>query len=285
MSEEFAQDSAPVAATEPAVETPAPAEPETANPGTAEPATPVAETEEQKALRLAKEGRTKWERAQRKIQERFGELTEEKRQLARQVEQLTQALLGKQQPTAQPDGPPKREQFEDFESFIEARAEWRAEQRAKAILEQQTRAQREAEARQQVERQAQTIGQEFAKRQSEFAKAHPDYESVVLHNDDVQIPDSALALIPMLPDGHVAAYAIGKNPELAQQLWGKSPVEQAAMLTRIAVTFQAAPQVSNAPPPSQPVAAKSKPTNTEPSDEDSYEDWVKKRNAQEKRAR
>lgn len=271
-----------------AVETPAPVQPDTVESGTTDPAVPVAEeSDEQKNERLLREREERSQRAKSGIQRRFDEMTAEKRAALRTAEELAEQnrLLREQlqqRSAPQETGPqePRRDQFSTYEEFLDARAEWKAEQRVAAILKADREAADKQAAQQRVAQQAQEIGEKFSKAQAEFIKANPDYEEVVLGNNEVQLPNEAIALIPVIPDGHIAAYAIGKNPELAQQLWGKSIPQQAAILGRIAATFQAkpSPQVSKAPEPGQPVNGRGgvTPKRIEDMTRDEYYDHITK---------
>lgn len=279
--EAAAQAAEPVATPETVVEAPASPEQATVAPGTTE---TVAESDEQKAERLLKAKQIREDRARRRVQDRFNEMADERRSLQRQVEQLTALALGRTQQPVPQDAEPKRDSFDSYEAYLEAKAEWKAERKVESALARDRQERQQREQQQGVAQQTQHVAAEFERRQSEFAKQHADYREVVLENDDVQIPDSALALIPMLPEGHVAAYAIGKNPDLAQSLWGKPPYVQAAILGQIAAAFKSSPQVSNAPPPSKPVAPRAVPS-ADISDTDSTEEWMRKRNAAETKRR
>lgn len=272
------EDDAPAATPENVDETPGLATPDTVDAGTTE---PVAETDEAKAERLVKERQIRQQRAQQKINARFSEMSEGIRAKDRQIEQLTTALVGKQHaPQNDATGEPKREQFESWEDWNDARVDWRAEARATKVFAEAEQRRADQAREHGVHSQAQDIAQRFAQRQSEFVKQFPDYTDVVLNNDDVEVPESVLGLIPIIPDGHVAAYAIAKNPELARQLYGKSPVQQAAMLGQMAAAFKArSPQVSTAPAPGKPVATRASAASHELSDTDSTSAWLKKRNA------
>jgi hypothetical protein len=257
---------APAVATDTATETPEPASPGTVDAGTTEPAAPVAESDEQKAARKATE---KLERAQRAISRRFSEVTEEKRALARQVEQLTTALVGQktQPPQADADPEPKKDdpKFSDWEAWHADHTRWLARQEAKAVNEAYSKRAHEQQAHSNLQQHATEVAKAHAKRMTEFAAKTPDFDAV-LDNDDVQFSDAQAtemaALVAVLPNGPEVLYAIGKNPALAESLHGKSGPLLGFELGKIAAAISAAraPQVSNAPPPSEPVATRGSPS-------------------------
>jgi hypothetical protein len=215
---------------------------------------PAVESDEQKNARELDERQKRSERASRGIQRRFDELTADKHaerqradQLARTVEQLIsmqQQGRGQPQPS---DNAPRREQFADYESFLDARAEFKAEQRANAALsnwqqQQATQAQQALAQYQEQQRLAevQTHIEQFGK------KAGAEWEQYVASADDVQLPDQfqRTVLAPLGADAGALLLAIGKNPALAQQFWNRSPQQQLVMAAKIVA---AAPRLRKCP--------------------------------------
>jgi hypothetical protein len=103
------------------------------------------ETDEQKNERVQAEAtekaRQKEEKRQQSVQKRINELTAEKYSAQKLADQLAEqnarilALLEGKKDAPPTDVEPKREQFNDYEEFVTARAEWRAEKKALAIVE------------------------------------------------------------------------------------------------------------------------------------------------------
>lgn len=239
----------------------------------------VAESDESKAERLVKEKQIRQQRAQRKLDQRFAEMTEQRKSAERQVEQLTGILKQFVSPdkAAAPDQAPKREQFDDYETYVEAKAahiaEKRAEAKFQALIEQQQK-QGQQQNHQQI---ATQLEQNWTRNASEFAKATPDFNEVV-NNDDVVIPDESVAMIRAMPEGPQIAYALGKDPKLAEQLmrFAGNPVMQAMYLGQYSATLKSSPQVSKAPAAGKPVGARPAPANEPPKDVDAYMAWRKK---------
>lgn len=268
---------AQIPATETAVEAPVTTEVEASpvDPGTTE---TVVETDEQKEAKRLIDEKQKGERARRSIQKRFGEYSEALKQKDRQIEQLMQAVIGKQQqPTTPTDAPPAREQYATYEDYVEARAEYRAAKAAESrlmALVQEAQKQQQSLATQHEEASAQ---KSYAQALSSFEKTTPDFREVV-DRDDVSIPDDAVRALYRLPDPGPVLYAIGKNPELAAPLWQHqgNPVMQSYLLGQIAASAKPAPQISKAPSPGKPVGAKAGTSGDPPSDPDAYMQWRKK---------
>lgn len=267
------------------VGTPEPAQaPEPVESGTTE--QQAAEQEGQTPEKQAQELEQKARRARDRLQRRFGELTSKLDQKDRQIEQLLAVVQqavpkvgGPQGAPAAGDGPPLRESFPDWESYQDARTEWRAGEVARREIEMRAHAEREESVRRGQMQSAQQMVQTFAQRQDAFAKSVPDYYEA-LDNSTAQLPDGIESVFVRVPESHVAAYAIAKNPELAQYLWGKDPVEQAAVLGSIVASYKSRPnpQVSTAPPPGKPVSTKGATSPKDPSTmtRDEYYDYITK---------
>lgn len=218
----------------------------------------VAETEEQQQERKLVEEKQRGERAKRSIQKRFSEYSDALKSKDQQIAQLVQAVTGRSQaPAQQQDAAPSREQFNTYEDYIEARSAYKAEKAAEsrlvAIL---TEAQKQSDVVSQQSRVQQVEGQ-FQKNLTAFEAKTPDFREVV-DRDDIQIPDEAVAAIKMLPDSGPILYALGKNPELAGQLWQHqgNPYMQTYVLAQIAAAAKSSPQISNAPRAGTPVGAR-----------------------------
>ena len=239
----------------------------------------VAESDEQKAERLVKEKQIRQQRAQRKLDQRFAEMTEQRKSAERQVEQLTGILKQFVSPekAAQPDQGPKREQFNDYESYVEAKAAYVAEKRAEAKFQSLIEQQQKQGQQQTHQQMATQLEQNWAKNASEFAKTTPDFNEVV-NNDDVVIPDESVAMIRAMPEGPQIAYALGKDPKLAEQLmrFAGNPVMQAMYLGQYSATLKSSSQVSKAPAAGKPVGARPASANEPPKDADAYMAWRKK---------
>lgn len=239
----------------------------------------VEETEQQKAERIVQERKVREERARRKINARFGELTEQIRQKDRIIETLAGRAPqpGVTQPGPAGDGAPRREQYESYEDFVEARAEWRAERKAQETvqrhLEGLTRQQREA-----VERfQAIQTAERFAQRVEEFGSSNQAFAEVL--ESDVDIGTAGAVLMEM-EDAPQIMLAIHQNPKIAEQLRSASTHQQGVILGRLSAELKAKPpQVSKAPEPGNPVGGKPAAAAKDPN-RMTYDEFVKWRRDQ-----
>ena len=201
-------------------------------------------------------------------------LAKESRRNERERRELLQmALNGKQQQPEKPqpkvDDGPKREQFEELEDYIEARAEWRAE----TVV-----AQREAK------RVAETKAKTWEQKVRETAKEIGDIEDVI-NNSDVSITAVMQDAIMESDVGPKLAHFLDKNPDEADRIATLSPVAQVRELTKLEDKLKApaVKEPSKAPEPITPITGKASASSNDPSDNDSVDDWMKKRNKQIKR--
>lgn len=242
--------------------------------GASEPA--AEETEQQRQERLSAAGRQLAEQRKRNQQNAF-------MRLQRQNEELTKALIARQQPPA-PEAPkptddaPKREAFDSYEAWIEAKAEYRAEQKASEAV--MRRLQEVAEHAQQSQRmqEGQNLVRGHMSRVETFAKQATDFD-VVTQNDDIHIPPVAAEEIMSMEDGPAILYAIGKEPAIAAHLQQMGPRQQVRFLGQLSAALTLRPpQVSQAPAPGTPVGGKSSAPPT--LENASYDDFVKLRRKQ-----
>lgn len=235
-------------------------------PGSTDTPETVAETDEQKNQRVAAE---ESERAKKRLggfQRRINEITAEKHAAERRAEQMLaivqQAISRGQQPQGSqpnPNGEPIRTADEAYEDWVARRAEWRAEQKLNTRLAEFTNAQqRQAQEAAQAWQRAQAA-QSYSETVAEFSKANKaDWDKYVANADDVQVPDGLQNILSDLgKDAPIVLLAIGRNPALAQSLNGLSERQLLVKTAQIAAAARSVPpQVSKAPPPGDPVGAR-----------------------------
>ena len=240
----------------------------------------VAETEQQAAERIVQERRVRQQRAAKNQEAAF-------RRLADKNDALTAALMDavrkgtpQQAPVADnTDKAPRREDFETWEAYEDARVDWRVETKARQANEKQVRELAQLLERSQREQQQTSLITQHAQRNAEFAKYVPDFADVT-DRPDVEVPGPASEAIMELPNSPAVLYAIGKDPSLAEAMHGMRPFQQAAFVGQIsAALMQRSPQVSQAPPPGTPVGSRSSaPLTLETATK--YEDFVRIRRNQ-----
>ncbi len=177
------------------------------------------------------------------VQKRIDELTRARREAERQVE-YWRGVATQTAPVEAADKP-SRDQYADQDDYVEALAEWKAEQAVTRVQQQQA-AQSAEHARQAA----------WAAREAEAKATMPDYDAVV--------PTSTVPVKPHVVDalmdseaGPALVYYLAKNPAVAERLNGMSPMRAAIELGRLETTLTA-PAVkapSNAPAPINPLNA------------------------------
>ena len=159
-------------------------------------------------------------------------------------------------PVAAPAGKPALDQFQDYDSYVEAVAEWRAGEAVRAALsanEQKTQA--AAQAAQNKQR-----TDSWAKAQTAVRQALPDYDEVVGLSEVVVAPHVTDTILES-DRGPEVAYYLAQHPEKAEQINGLSPIAAARAIGRIEALLPelpvAAAKISKAPAPIKPVSASS----------------------------
>ena len=275
MSEMQQQDSTP----EQVVDTPeVPTQEQEVGTGTTE---TVAETDEQKNERAVQEREERARKRNDGIQRRFNELTAEKRQLMEQNARILSLLERQgqpQAPQAPKDAAPQREQFSDYESYVEARAAYAAEQKAAAKVSEFVRA---IQAQDHQARTAQQTSQFVTKLQSDLVKVRqelPDYDDVVSNLDGIDAPPAMTqAILDSESPGRVF-HVLGQNPDEARRIAALPPMAQIKAIAKIEAGLKpSTPQVSKAPAPGKPLGAKSGASAGDPpEDAESYMAWAAK---------
>tara|TARA_R110002074_G_scaffold180415_1_gene344603 strand:+ start:895 stop:1704 length:810 start_codon:yes stop_codon:yes gene_type:complete len=219
------------------------------------------------------EEKPKARRNRRTHNQRISQLTAKNHQLERELERF-QAEKDKPAP---PDAP-KRESFDDYEEFIEARAVHSATQAATAHLEtvEKTRAESETSARQaQYEAQRTDAREELLYR---GAAQYEDFDAVA-NKEDLKISQVMADVILSRDKGHEIWYHLGKNPEAAAQIESLDPPEQVIQLRLLEAKLAEGKTASGAPRPTKPVNSRGS-SNNQLSDNMSTKDWMQKRSEQ-----
>lgn len=251
---------------------------------------------------------TETEREQQKqppkgVQKRFSELTREKREMKAQLDQAMEVIhrltaaqqqapqpqqRQQQQPLARPD--PKQFVNDAGEvdplAYLEALADWKAEQKLSPVME---TVQRMTQAQAMTAQQSAMA--EVAQREAAYAAQHADYQDALAVAQSHPLFESPFALeVARDADGPAIAHYLGNHPEEMDTLARLPPARQLRELGRIAyLATQSAPkpavQTSKAPPPIKPVSAGGKTDSGYLGRQDiSYRDWEARRNAELKRA-
>ena len=204
------------------------------------------------------------------VQKRLDELTRRYREAERREERLLALLERQTAPQAhpaQPEGPPREDQFESYEDYEQARIDYAVEQRLRQAREEEQRT---------------TVYRTYEERAAKLRETATDYDTVV--------NDPTLKITPLMADviresdvGPQVAYHLGTNRSEAERIASLPPHRQAAELGRLEARLtpvtQAPPPKRNPPPaPPQTVAGISNGLNKAPEDMTMAE-YVAARNA------
>lgn len=190
------------------------------------------------------------------VQKRIDRLTRERYQLKGELEAMRRMAVQQPAPQAQQsaaEGAPKAEQFSTYEEFLEAKAEWKAEQKVAEVL----RKQQESTQRQSAEAERQKVAQAWESRVEAASDAYDDFEEVAL-SPDLPVSAPMAEAIKRAEKGADVLYYLGKNPEIAGQIARLDPLSAAIRIGEIAATLArpVAKKATSAPPPINPVGAR-----------------------------
>lgn len=237
----------------PAPATPAPADTTAVPAGEApKPETQPERTFTQKELDEIVERRVAKERRKREELKTRLKVTEELALRSKPADQSQR----KQQPSN--DDEPKREAFDTYEAFIEARAEWRADRK---VTERLTK-DREEQDRNRTATETQKRAEDAKKRVQELAKPFEDFEEVMeAATSSPEAPVSRLLMDPVIECDNPAAvlYHLAKNEQEAERIASLPAQKQAREIWALDAKLKSAPapkKPSNAPEPIKPVGGK-----------------------------
>ena len=158
-----------------------------------------------------------------------------------------------QQQRAIDNSEPKIENYDNFDTYVAAKAEWIASRKIEETLTERERKQQEQ--RTNYERhQVQTT---WAKRVSEATAEMPDFEEVIA-SSEVPMTEPMQSAIMESDIGPKLAYWLANNPDEASKIAGMSPISAIRALGRIEERLQTQPakKPTSAPEPIKPVGAR-----------------------------
>ena len=167
-------------------------------------------------------------RRKRGLGERAIEYRNQARDLARVNERLLnlmeRTLAGDAPKVEKPSGPPQRENFDSYEAYLEAKADYQVAAKLQEVEVRAERARQEAAIREREE--------SWINRQKQAAKKYDDFAEVTMSDDLTITPIMAEAIKDsyMGPD---VAYYLGKNPDLAEKIARMKPAAQVRELGKI----------------------------------------------------
>lgn len=192
-----------------------------------------------------------------------------------QIEAKARELEAAQQELYRRATTPRLDQYGDVDQYQRA-----VEAHSQQYVEQQRRQVAEAMQNQQQVMAQQHFNQRVNAYVAEGSTKFADFAEVV---NDPSLPNLAAvnpAVLEAILEDPAIAYYLGKNKVDAHRVANLPPAKAIMEVGRIAAKLTASPQrSSSAPPPPSQVGGNQRASNA-PSDRDSMEDWLAKRNAQ-----
>lgn len=174
---------------------------------------------------------------------------------------------------------PSADKFTDYGDYVEALAEWKADEKI-------TRTLNERDAKTAEKQQAQQLETSWNERQAQMRATRPDYDAVV-GGSDARITAHVAEALKDSDNGPELAYHLAKHPEVLERLNGLSQRQadreigrlEAGLTSRVVDTPAA--RTSNAPTPASISNSQGRAGIVEPSDmtQTQYEAYRKKQGA------
>lgn len=197
----------------------------------------------------------------------------ENRKLQREWEAKKQAETKIAEPAV---APPKLEDFETTEEWLDARSDWKYDQR---IIAEAQKAKAEAE-KQDIDR----LQKKYEAQKAKMADKYADYDDLMDSLKDLDIPPYLSQAVMESDIGGELSYYLGKNPLELEKLLDLPPFAAVKAVGKLELKLEAAPMatkgISKAPAPFRGVKGDSETSNMEISPKDDFETFRKKRNYQ-----
>jgi hypothetical protein len=218
-------------------------------------------------------------KAERRAERANGELKAQLEKLSESINELRTKPKADAADAA--EQPPKRDQFDTYEDFVEAKAEFKALQRVREELGKRDSKAADESNKQQQERQAREFRKATEARIESGRKAYADFDAVLNEAfDDGVIPAGSHLHYALIEDeaGHDLAYHLAKHPEEAERISALSERAMLRELGKLSVKL-ADKKPSAKQAPIDPVGNRAAP-GTALRDDLSTDEWIKRRNAQ-----
>ena len=213
----------------------------------------------------------------RGVQRRIDRLTKARYEAEAQNKMLAERLqaLERSSKPQQPPGAPKIEDFQDFDAYVAAKAEWVADQKInKALSERDSRSQAE---RDQIE--SGKVVESWNQKLQKASKDIPDLTEAI-ESSDVPMTQVMGRAIMESDVGPQLAYYLATHPDEAEDIAALGPLATVRALGRIEerLSVKKPAKPSGAPAPITPSGQKAQ-ASKDPANMD-YDDFVKFRRAQ-----
>lgn len=233
----------------------------------------VTETPEQQAAKPES-------RRARQNARRTAELVEARTEARIYKEQL-EALKGKYAPQQQADAAPKREDYPDYETYLEARTDYRADQKVAEVLRKRDEAQQSTQRQQQTRAVDDKVVKAWTDAEKTYSAATKDYAEVVTPFVEEELQSFSLEARRAIVESDVGPallYYLANNAEVADKIAAMSPARQAMELGKLEAKLPApkAAKTTSAPPPANTtIGNKTGSKDPEKMSQSEYEAWRK----------
>ena len=203
---------------------------------------------------------------------------ERERRKAEQLERELAELKGKQ-PEVQEVKSPKREDFDNYEDYLEARADYVAEKKIQEKEDARQKKQQSESAKQEHDR----LVSQWEGLKEDARDRYDDFDDVLDRSNAPLTPEMSRVIMESDFGGDITYY-LATNEDEAERIASLSPAKQALALGRLESKLEAEiakpkkAATSKAPDPAKPVKKKSPKTNALPSDDDDIDTWMEKEN-------
>ncbi len=177
------------------------------------------------------------------IQKRIDEITRARREAEREAEywRMRAQQIGAPQPpppqqAAAAEQPPTPQQFQTYDDYVTARAQYEGRQAAMALYTQAEQQRAFQSAQQAAAQRMQSLNEKLI---TDGAK-YPDFDEVV-RSESVRITTVMADAMSYTSNAADVAYHLGKNRQEAARIAQLSPVQQAIEIARIGATLAAKP--------------------------------------------
>lgn len=202
------------------------------------------------------------------VKKRIDKLTRQKYEAQAELNRLKAEFEALKAQSAPKAVEPQMSDFDNFDDYTEALAEYKFNQKAQAQQQQASQQQ-----------QAQKVAQDWQSKVEKVRAIAPDFDEAFANVAEITFAQSTLDAVAGHEKGAEIAYLLGKDPVKAYQIASLPPMQQLIAIGEIAAkTNLTKPKtVTNAPPPVKPVSGKS--SIVDPNSL-SMKEWVAYRNKQ-----
>ena len=202
------------------------------------------------------------------VKKRIDKLTRQKYEAQAELNRLKAEFEALKAQSAPKAVEPQMSDFDTFDDYTEALAEYKFNQKAQAQQQQVSQQQ-----------QAQKVAQDWQSKVEKVRAVAPDFDEAFANVAEITFAQSTLDAVAGHEKGAEIAYLLGKDPVKAYQIASLPPMQQLMAIGEIAAkTNLTKPKtVTNAPPPVKPISGKS--SIVDPNSL-SIKEWVEHRNKQ-----